>query len=469
MWEQHDDATDTRLPTESTSDYHHYVTFALPDLPDHTLRVRQTDSGLNDYCEGAGNGYTGYLSVERGTKHFYFAYFESRNDPMNDPLVMWINGGPGCSSTTGWLMELGSCRVKLDGSGTTKNDYAWTEAASIVFLDQPVGVGFSYAEPGAEVDRTEAAAEDILAFWRLWYRAFPRHQQLPLHFAGESYAGKYIPTFAAHIIEENELAIKQSRNKDLIPLASVLIGNGIYDNLHQATSAWDIACTNVTGSGPVLNETVCSTMETKVARCEYLLKAAETFPDSYIGGAAADFCDEAFMQPYVDANLNPYDVTKRCKGELCYEIEDAISTYLNKPEVRKAFGVSKHVKHFTGCSNKVFQGFYKSGDPYIASAPLVASILDSGLRVLNYVGTLDWICNFVGNERFLNALPWSGQAGYRHQAANNQTAWSGGLTWQYKNLVYTRIWGAGHMVPYDQPEASLKMVKQWLAEKPFNG
>jgi carboxypeptidase C (cathepsin A) len=114
-----------------------FATYALPDLPGHTLRVRSKDSRLNDYCEGAGNGYTGYFSVERDTKHFYFAYFESRSKPLTDPMIMWINGGPGCSSTTGWLMELGSCRVNLDGNGTTKNDHSWTEAASVVFLDQP--------------------------------------------------------------------------------------------------------------------------------------------------------------------------------------------------------------------------------------------------------------------------------------------------------------------------------------------
>lgn len=89
-------------------------------------------------------------------------------------------------------------------------------------------------------------------------------------------------------------------------------------------------------------------------------------------------------------------------------------------------------------------------------------MLNSGLKVLIYVGTYDWICNFVGNERWLDALEWEGAFGYRFASRFEQRPWIGGVTWEFRNLRYARVEGAGHMVPYDKPEEALHMVRTWL-------
>lgn len=120
--------------------------------PEHSLTITAHGAGeasvngeeptLIDVCPGATSGYTGYLNS--GSKHFYFAYFESRSNPKTDPLVLWLNGGPGCSSMTGLFFELGPCLVNADGESARENPYSWINAASVFFLDQPIGVGFSY-------------------------------------------------------------------------------------------------------------------------------------------------------------------------------------------------------------------------------------------------------------------------------------------------------------------------------------
>lgn len=140
---------------------------------------------LQEVCPGV-NGYvTGYL--DSGDKHFYFAYFESRSSPPHDPLVLWINGGPGCSSMMGLLMELDPCSVNEGGKTARENENSWINAANMFFLDQPLGVGFSYSDnPDHHANGTFAASEDIYIFMQLWYMAFPDTKALPFSIAGES-------------------------------------------------------------------------------------------------------------------------------------------------------------------------------------------------------------------------------------------------------------------------------------------
>ena len=91
------------------------------------------------------SAYTGYIDIE--ARHLFFYFFESRRDPAHDDVVFWTNGGPGGSSSVGLLMELGPCRI--DGpANVTSNPYSWNAVANVFFIDQPIGVGFSYADHG---------------------------------------------------------------------------------------------------------------------------------------------------------------------------------------------------------------------------------------------------------------------------------------------------------------------------------
>ncbi|KAK6021773.1 serine carboxypeptidase [Ostertagia ostertagi] len=92
--------------------------------------------------------FSGYLTAPLyPNNHLFYWFMESQNDPVNDPVVLWLNGGPGCSSLGGLLEELGPFHNNND-NGTTlfENVYSWNKMANVLFLEAPVGVGFSYTD-----------------------------------------------------------------------------------------------------------------------------------------------------------------------------------------------------------------------------------------------------------------------------------------------------------------------------------
>jgi len=146
----------------------------------------QSPSGL---CDPSVKQHSGYFTFGKDKKQYFFWMFESRSDPANDPTVMWLTGGPGCSSMTGLLFENGPCKVAEDGKSTTLNPYSWTTKANVMWIDQPPGTGFS---KGKWDFGEEGVAEDMYQFLQVFFKAKPEYNK-KFYVTGESYAGHYIP------------------------------------------------------------------------------------------------------------------------------------------------------------------------------------------------------------------------------------------------------------------------------------
>ena len=157
---------------------------------------------------------------------------------------------------------------------------------------------------------------------------------------------------------------------------------------------------------------------------------------------------------------NPYDISKECEGglenTLCYPITRHIKNYLDLPSIRIALGVDKGVGKFESCSDSVGLAFSATMDIAQPTQFWVAELLERGVKALIYVGTYDWICNWVGNEAFTLAMEWSGQDAFTssplldwhvdgHTAGKVRTAGP---------LTFLTIYGAGHMVCYSNPRSS---------------
>ena len=136
-------------------------------------------------------------------------FFESRRSPKKAPLTLWLNGGPGCSSTTGLLFELGPCSIADDGKNTTLNKHSWNSHSNMIFLDQPVNIGYSYSDDGSTVNTSPVAAEDVYAFIQLFLGRYPEYADAPFHLAAESYGGTYAPNIASVIHQKNAESTKR--------------------------------------------------------------------------------------------------------------------------------------------------------------------------------------------------------------------------------------------------------------------
>ncbi|PWN33593.1 alpha/beta-hydrolase [Meira miltonrushii] len=509
-------------------------TFSHPSFPAHTLRFVEPPGDICERHKGT-RSWSGYLDVnldelwkkeqqdaqngngvyaprlmerdeeevyankekhpEGVIEHFYFWAFESRNDPKEDPTVLWLNGGPGCSSGCGMLMELGPCNAQnyngTKGPHTKYNPHSWNNNASLIFLDQPVGTGFSYAswsDPKKEgkapsrIYTAREAARDASAFLQLWgSHAKELIGQAPssFHIAGESYAGRWAPLIASQLIEDNKKAIA---HPDLgfkpLPLASVLIGNGFTSPKHQFQAYVEYSCANTTGFGTFLPKEQCKTMWGRVPTCLALTEKCNTPTegkphDTLACKTALDFCETALQAPWTDTGMSPYDYEHM--GD--YEEDDWFATFLNATKTKKALGIDKsgagdkHDGSYASCSDKVFSRFSKTGDGAKDSTWAVKDLLENDIRVLLYAGERDFICNYLGIQAWSLDLQWSGRDEFRkqelvpwyHPAPKQEEV--AGVQRTYGNLTFLTIRESSHFVPYSQPEASLKMFNSWIHDK----
>lgn len=145
--------------------------------------------------------YSGTLNVSLTEEfdHNLFYWFFKNTALTNAPLVIWMNGGPGSSSMFGLFLENGPLRVKRTGPGSddfilgNSEKGSWGDISDVIFIDQPVGTGFSYGK--TYIDRMETGADHFVKFINLFLKKYPEYQNRDVYISGESYAGKYLPHF----------------------------------------------------------------------------------------------------------------------------------------------------------------------------------------------------------------------------------------------------------------------------------
>lgn len=262
---------------------------AAQDHEDDYLDKRQYKAGqftlrpqTDAVCDTGGSAqWSGTVDVSNEHRLFFWA-FESRGNPSSDPVIVWLNGGPGSSSFMGGFGEMGGCMLREDSNGTDYNPFGWNRNATVVILDQPAGVGFStIAEGGAVPARDEDGSEDFQAFLNILFAdVFPEKQHLPLIITAESYGGHFAPTYVKHILDSRSYASPAAFWGNL---SGVVLIDAVIDFAYTIMGGYDLLCESDNGEG-ILNDTGCTYMKEKVPRCEAMLgtcTATQNLDDCY--------------------------------------------------------------------------------------------------------------------------------------------------------------------------------------------
>ncbi|WCJ19283.1 Serine carboxypeptidase-like [Euphorbia peplus] len=396
--------------------------------------------------------HAGYYKIanSHASRMFYF-FFESRNS-KKDPVVIWLTGGPGCSSELAMFYENGPFTIAKNMS-LLWNEYGWDQASNLLYVDQPIGTGFSYSSDPRDIRYNEAGvSNDLYDFLQAFFAEHPEYVNNDFYITGESYAGHYIPAFAARVHQGNK-----AKEGTHINLKGFAIGNGLTDPAIQYKAYTDYAL-----DMGLIKKSDYDLISKVVPLCEMAVKLCGT--DGTISCMASYFvCESIFNSILARAgNINYYDVRKKCEGSLCYDFSD-MEKYLNQKSVRDALGVGD--KRFVSCSSTVYLAMlldlmknFEVGIP---------ALLEDGIQLLVYAGEYDLICNWLGNSRWVHAMEWSGQKEFVASSevpfmVDNSEA---GVLKSYGPLAFLKVHDAGHMVPMDQPKAALEMLKRWTQGK----
>ncbi|XWW94366.1 hypothetical protein V2A60_002309 [Cordyceps javanica] len=437
-------------------------------------RIKQDGSTCPSYGEAQ---WTGTVDVSDDRRLFYW-FAESRNDPSKDPVILWMNGGPGASSLLGLFTELGPCVLEVNATKPVPNPWAWNNNASVIFLDQPAGTGFSSVADGGQAPSSDKdSAVDFQTFLNVFFRdVFPEKAELALYIAGESYAGHFTSAYTKHILDARE---SNSKDAFMGEIAGLINVNALLDWTAVGVGAYELLCSDYRGRH-FLEPEECDHIRRSIPELVRLGQECRLSTTSYGCLGLLYFLREnidAIYRKRIDAGeRNNYDVNLPCviHNGFCQDMSHGnITAYLNQAHVKKAIGVPQSMD--LQFINEAVSEAYGI-DTTLSRARTLEHVLDasvssslSGIRLLVLNGNEDYIVNTPGQKWQYDNLFWSGYADYRiskwrelpeHVKATG--FWKGT---DDGRLVFVGVDGAGHGVPGYLPEASYRILQRWIANE----
>lgn len=396
---------------------------------------------------------------------------EEEKSEENKPLIFWFNGGPGCSSMDGALVESGPFRIDNNGKAIM-NPGSWHTRGDLVFIDQPIGTGFSsFNDENIDLffdNDLDQVSERLMEFLKNYFQIFPLDQDKEIILAGESYAGQYIPYFASHIKDYN------TKNKDGKPynLKSLLIGNGWIDPTTQSLSYLPFAMEN-------------GLVDRKSASFDELLKQHESCQNK-INSVMDDKATSRFEFPECERIIQKLlAITSDKKKQDCinvynYDLKDSypacgmnwpedisnVAKFFSNKKVQAALHIDKDWEtNWKECRLEVDKNLFNKNTKQ--SIELLPDLLQDGIDIILFNGDKDLICNNKGILDSIDNMKWGGSRGfsddvedydwiYRNQDLNQDE--NVGFIKYDKNLTFISVYNASHMVPFDKGMVSRGIV-----------
>ncbi|KAH7510633.1 hypothetical protein FEM48_ZijujUnG0105800 [Ziziphus jujuba var. spinosa] len=305
-----------------------------------------------------------YVGVGDGDEIQLFYYFiESERNPEEDPLVLWLTGGPGCSAFSGLIYEIGPLTFDYEISSWNSttllyNPYSWTKVANIIFLDAPVGTGFSYATTWQAYytgDRLSAATN--YNFLRKWLMTHPKFLKNPLYVAGDSFSGIVVPITVQEINNGNEVGVEPLMN-----LKGYMLGNPLTDEHVDHNSKVEFSYRKALISDQLYESAKINckgeyiNIDIENALCR---KDIEIFHEDFHYFYSGYWANDQTVQNALQIRKGSKERWSRCNSTLAYNFE-----------------VSSSMDYHRNLMNKGYRVLVYSGDQDI---------------IVPYVGTLEWI------------------------------------------------------------------------------
>ncbi|KAJ8622825.1 hypothetical protein MRB53_031354 [Persea americana] len=407
----------------------------------------------------------GYVEVRPKAHMFWWLYrspqmAKSPSSPW--PTVLWLQGGPGGSGTgIGNFLEIGPLDSNLKPRNST-----WLQKADLLFVDNPVGTGFSYVEDESLVVKTdEEAATDLTTLLQVLSEKNESFQTSPFYLVAESYGGKYAVTLGLSIL-------KAIQNRKLnLTLGGVALGDS-WISPEDFVFSWGPLLKDVSrldDNGLKESNRLAQLIKQQIEEGQY-----ENATDSWItleNAISTSSNSVDFYNFMLDDGRGPLSVTGR---ELLGFLVNKYSSYLSSKDslggdlgslmngvIRNKLKIIPKIVIWGGQSNLVFSGLYNDFmKPRINE---VDELLSNGLNVTIYNGQLDVICATKGAEAWVQKLKWDGLKNFTNLDRTPLYCNSGpqdtkAFTKSYKNLNFYWILGAGHFVPAEQPCIALQMI-----------
>ncbi|XP_054788125.1 serine carboxypeptidase-like 9 [Prosopis cineraria] len=426
------------------------------------------------------NFQTGYISVNNSEYFYYF--IESQGDPATDPLFFWFTGGPGCSSLSGIVYEIGPIQFDIHNynGGLPRllyYPYTWTKTASFVYVDSPVGSGFSYSTSSnwstSDTKSTEEASELV----RKWLIEHPQYLNLRLFIGGDSYSGLIVPGITKKLIEDNDANVEPHLN-----VTGYLVGSPTTDQHINVNSRVILAHRLALVSDQLYQELKISCKQNFVdvdpsntACLTALSKYEKNIEEIWTNCPLEPNC--AFASPRPEL---PLSVRRSLADQSSDERQFLLSppkvpsdlwcrafnyalayNWANDPGVQEALHVRKgKVKFWSRCNRTI--SYTKD----------VQSVIDvhmwlsqRPLEVLLEVGDHDLVVPIVATQTWLKILNLTVSYNWRPWYVDGQVA---GYTKKFDEeaygyrLTYATVKGGGHTAPEYYRRECYEMFQRWL-------
>ncbi|KAL5085367.1 hypothetical protein Trisim1_010592 [Trichoderma cf. simile WF8] len=433
----------------------------------HTVFEHQATGAKIDYVTNSGvcettpgvNQYSGYLSVGTNMSMFFW-FFESRNSPATAPLALWLNGGPGCSSMIGLFTENGPCTFNnVEGNTPVLNPHSWNEYANMLYVDQPIGTGFSF---GSEtVNTTFASAPPVWTFLQAFFTNFPQYESRDFGIFTESYGGHFGPRISEYIQSQNADIASGKIQGQMINLVALGINNGYYD-YEIAETNFPKFSTNNSYYPLISNSNALEYISEIESQCLPGVSKCSPFEDGHFDDCVAAFSpcsavDNKFGQFFL-TNYSTHDIRQPAPGNFP---PATYITYLQDPAIMKKIGVNVT---YSECSSDVANNIDNLDDGLRSYLPALSKIVQSGVTTVIWAGDADAVCDWFGGFAAANAIQYQDQTAFNQKAVADYTV-NGVKGGEFKSvgaLSWLRVYAAGHAAPAFQPELALQVFKQTM-------